>query len=469
MHPLHRMEQIHPPTERPPAVTGGFEEGKTFDPGGPRQRRGITGHPSPRQFKTQESQPVLESVQMDEVAMPGPICGMPVDPAAQTPQAEGVEAGNQQAAFRAQYPLRFTQQLMRVRGKLQDMRQGQQIQTLAGDGELLQQAAYFTLFQVAAETMRHAVGTQAVHPALAELHGMEAEQIRSHRIEPGLLPCQHVLPQLTFEPRAHDLTSRSPDRDNESMKITAIPAFRDNYVWAIHDDHAAILVDPGEAAPILAWLAARNIIPSALLVTHHHADHTGGIAALCARYPVPVYAPAVEFIPGTTHPLQGGETLAFPELGVEFTVLATPGHTRGHLCYHGQGTLFCGDTLFSCGCGRLFEGTPAQMHAALDRIRALPPDTQVCCAHEYTLENLDFALAVEPDNPALQQRLAEVKELRACGTPTLPVSLATEISTNPFLRFDQAAVVVAASQHAKRPVQPGLAAFTVLRAWRDTL
>jgi hydroxyacylglutathione hydrolase len=255
------------------------------------------------------------------------------------------------------------------------------------------------------------------------------------------------------------------------MKITAIPAFRDNYVWAIHDDHAAILVDPGEAAPILAWLEAGHIIPSALLVTHHHGDHTGGIAAIRARYPVPVYAPASENIPGTTHPLQGGETLAFPGLGVAFTVLSTPGHTRGHLCYLAAspdpGTLFCGDTLFSCGCGRLFEGTPAQMHAALSRLRALPPDTQVCCAHEYTLENLDFALLVEPDNPALHQRLAQVKELREAGTPTLPVSLAMEIATNPFLRFDQAAVVVAASQHAKLPVRPGLAAFTVLRAWRD--
>lgn len=251
------------------------------------------------------------------------------------------------------------------------------------------------------------------------------------------------------------------------MKITAIPAFRDNYVWAIHDDHAAILVDPGEAAPILAWLEARHIVPSALLITHHHADHTGGIAALRARYPVPVYAPARESIPGTTHPLQGGESLVFPELDLEFSVLDTPGHTRGHLCYVGQGALFCGDTLFSCGCGRLFEGTPAQMYAALGRIRALPLDTRICCAHEYTLENLDFAQLVEPDNPALKQRRDEVNELRRLGTPSLPVSLATEIATNPFLRFDQPAVVVAASQHAKHPVEPGLAAFTELRAWRD--
>lgn len=251
------------------------------------------------------------------------------------------------------------------------------------------------------------------------------------------------------------------------MKITAIPALRDNYVWAIHDDHAAILVDPGEAAPILAWLEDRHIVPSALLVTHHHADHTGGIAALRTRYSVPVYAPARESIPGTTHPLQGGENLVFPALGLEFSVLDTPGHTRGHLCYVGQGALFCGDTLFSCGCGRLFEGTPAQMHDALERIRALPPDTRICCAHEYTLENLDFARLVEPDNPAMQQRLDEVNELRRLGTPSLPVSLATEIATNPFLRFDQPAVVVAASQHAGHPVEPGLAAFTVLRAWRD--
>ncbi|MDO9227445.1 MAG: hydroxyacylglutathione hydrolase [Pseudomonadota bacterium] len=251
------------------------------------------------------------------------------------------------------------------------------------------------------------------------------------------------------------------------MKVTAIPAFRDNYVWAIHDDHAAILVDPGEAAPILTWLEARQVKPVAILVTHHHADHVGGIKDITARHAVPVYGPALEAIPGRTHPLRGGETLHIDALNLSFQVLATPGHTLGHLCYVGQGGLFCGDTLFSCGCGRLFEGTPAQMHDSLSRIRSLPPETQIYSAHEYTLGNLAFALEVEPDNAALHRKLAEVRALRDQGTPTLPVDLATEIATNPFLRFDEPSVIVAASQHAGYPLQPGLAAFTAVRAWKD--
>ncbi|MDD5388848.1 MAG: hydroxyacylglutathione hydrolase [Gallionellaceae bacterium] len=251
------------------------------------------------------------------------------------------------------------------------------------------------------------------------------------------------------------------------MKVTAIPAFRDNYVWAIHDDHSVILVDPGEAAPILAWLERWQRHPVAILVTHHHADHVGGIREITARYDIPVYGPGNETIPGGTHPLLGGETVQINELGLAFQVLATPGHTLGHLCYVGHGALFCGDTLFSCGCGRLFEGTPTQMHASLSRIKALPAETQVYCAHEYTLENIDFALAVEPNNTALQTRLATVRNLRGQGIPSLPVSLSTEIATNPFLRFDQTSVAVAAAQHAGHPVQPGLATFTTLRAWRD--
>ncbi len=251
------------------------------------------------------------------------------------------------------------------------------------------------------------------------------------------------------------------------MKVTAIPAFRDNYVWAIHDHQNAILVDPGEAAPILAWLESSHVRPIAILVTHHHADHVGGIREITARHPIPVYGPARESIPGRTEPLHGGETLRFSLLDLSIHVLATPGHTLGHLCYHGQDMLFCGDTLFSCGCGRLFEGSPGQMHDSLNRIKALAPDTRVYCAHEYTLENIAFAVRVEPDNKALRQRLAEALALRDQDIPTLPVDLGTEIATNPFLRCEEPSVIVAAAQHAKRPLQPGLEAFTAVRAWRD--
>ncbi|PIV88017.1 MAG: hydroxyacylglutathione hydrolase [Hydrogenophilales bacterium CG17_big_fil_post_rev_8_21_14_2_50_63_12] len=251
------------------------------------------------------------------------------------------------------------------------------------------------------------------------------------------------------------------------MKVTAISAFRDNYVWAIHDDRSAILVDPGEAAPILAWLETQQLHPVAILVTHHHADHVGGIREITARQAIPVYAPGNEAIFGRTHPLLGGETVVIAELGLAFQVLATPGHTLGHLGYFGHGALFCGDTLFSCGCGRLFEGTPAQMHASLSRIKALPADTLIYCAHEYTRANLDFALAVEPDNPALHKRLEEVRELRGQGKPTLPVSLSTELACNPFLRCDEPSVAAAAARHANHPIQPGLATFATLRAWKD--
>ena len=265
------------------------------------------------------------------------------------------------------------------------------------------------------------------------------------------------------------LTPWKTSRDNARMKVTAIPTFRDNYVWAIHDDQTAILVDPGEAAPILTWLEARDVRPIAILVTHHHADHVGGIREITAHqsHALPVYGPAQEPIPGRTHPLRGGETLRFAPLNLNFEVLATPGHTRGHLCYLGHGGLFCGDTLFSCGCGRLFEGTPAQMYDALGRIKALAADTRIYCAHEYTLENIAFALRVEPGNQALQQRLANVQSLRDQGLPSLPVDLGTEIATNPFLRCEEPGVIVATAQHAKRALQPGLEAFTAVRAWRD--
>lgn len=256
------------------------------------------------------------------------------------------------------------------------------------------------------------------------------------------------------------------------IEITALPAFADNYIWLLRaNDHVAV-IDPGDAAPVLAHLANSGDRLCAILATHHHPDHIGGITEILARHPAPLFAPAINHIAGTTHALSGGERIALPELGLELDVIAVPGHTLGHLAYYGpslmgDGAVFCGDTLFAAGCGRLFEGTPAQMHASLSRIKALPAETLVYCAHEYTLENLDFALAVEPNNPALQTRLAEVRGLRGQGIPSLPVSLSTEIATNPFLRFDEPSVIVAAAQHAEHPVQPGLEAFTTVRAWRD--
>lgn len=249
------------------------------------------------------------------------------------------------------------------------------------------------------------------------------------------------------------------------IQVTPLPILRDNYVWALHDDERTILVDPGEAPPILAWLAARHMAVSAYLITHHHADHVGGLAGLLARHPAPVYGPTRGAVPAM--PLKDGEILDIPGTAWRFQVLATPGHTLDHICYVGHGHLFCGDTLFSCGCGRLFEGSPAQMQASLTRIAALPPETRVCCAHEYTLANIAFATEVEPDNAALQTRQVEALALRKAGLPTLPVPLASELACNPFLRCDQDTVLGAASKHVGAPVARGVEAFAAVRAWKD--
>ncbi len=263
------------------------------------------------------------------------------------------------------------------------------------------------------------------------------------------------------------------------IKIEAILTFQDNYVWAIHNDHTAILVDPGEAGPILTWLANRNISASAILVTHHHRDHVGGISDLLKRAPIPVYGPARGT--ATAIPVSEGALLTFDSLGLNFKVIETPGHTLDHVCYlasefanespetgsHQDLYLFCGDTLFSCGCGRLFEGTPTQMHASLSRLAALPEQTLVYCAHEYTLANISFALEVEPENPDLIERHKEALALRKQGKATLPVSIGRERKTNPFLRCDQSSAIDAASQHFNNPLSPGVETFAAIRAWKD--
>lgn len=249
------------------------------------------------------------------------------------------------------------------------------------------------------------------------------------------------------------------------IQIAAIPVLQDNYVWAIHDAHAAVIVDPGEALPILAWLRDRHLRMAAILVTHHHADHIGGIDALLAHQAVPVFGRTRRG--GATRPVEDGEVLRFSEPALSLRVLETPGHTRDHVCYYGHDHLFCGDTLFSSGCGRLFEGTPAQMYASLSRLAELPDDTGVCCAHEYTLANLAFALQADPDNAALRARHEQAVALRERGRPTVPVSLACERATNPFLRCDQPELVVSVTQHLGKPVTPGVATFAGLRAWKD--
>lgn len=248
------------------------------------------------------------------------------------------------------------------------------------------------------------------------------------------------------------------------FEISLIPAFKDNYIWLLSRGQQAFVVDPGDASPVLARLSAEGLTLAGILVTHHHADHQGGIAQLLEQFPCDVFAPAEESITGRTHALRGGERL--PVLGVEFEVLALPGHTLGHLGYRAPGVLFCGDVLFGAGCGRLFEGSPEQMHASLARIAALPDETLVYCAHEYTAMNLPFAQAVEPDNARLAERVKAVTVRRLAGEATVPLLLGEEKATNPFLRCQVPAVVQAARLQGAVDTSP-VAVFAALRRWRN--
>ncbi|MBK5207493.1 MAG: hydroxyacylglutathione hydrolase, partial [Polaromonas sp.] len=210
------------------------------------------------------------------------------------------------------------------------------------------------------------------------------------------------------------------------MYLIPIPAFADNYLWLLHDGKRALVVDPGDAEPVLRALEQHALQLKSILVTHHHADHTGGVDVLRQACGAKVYGPASECIPQPFTPLQGGDITH--TLGLDFQILDVPGHTAGHIAYYapninGKPLLFCGDTLFSGGCGRLFEGTPAQMLASLDKLAALPGNTVVCCTHEYTLSNLRFALAVEPGNADLVAYQARCMRLREAGQPTLPTSI----------------------------------------------
>lgn len=248
------------------------------------------------------------------------------------------------------------------------------------------------------------------------------------------------------------------------LTISFIPAFKDNYIWLLTRGQRAAVVDPGDAAPVQARLEAEGLTLESILITHHHADHQGGVAALVERWQPAVFAPASESITGCNRPLRGGERIEV--LDQAFEVLAVPGHTLGHLAYYAKGALFCGDTLFGAGCGRLFEGTPAQMSASLDALAALPDDTPVYCAHEYTEANLRFAVAVEPENRQLQARVAKVAALRAAGLPSVPSRLAEEKATNPFLRSGEPAVIAAARQHGASE-SSRTAIFAAIRAWRN--
>ena len=254
------------------------------------------------------------------------------------------------------------------------------------------------------------------------------------------------------------------------LAVLTIPAFQDNYLWLIHDGSKAAVVDPGDAAPILAALDAHRLALDAILLTHHHADHVGGVPQLLQRFDVPVFGPRNDGIALVDHPLSEGDAIDVPGLGLRLSVIDVPGHTRGHIAYYSKkhSWLFCGDTLFAGGCGRLFEGSPAQMAASLDKLAALADDTQVYCAHEYTLSNLRFAAEVDPQNAILLTRIQDEQRKRDKNRPTVPSTIGIEKKTNPFLRYRAPEIadrlMSAGHVSSREPID----VFTALRAWKNS-
>jgi hydroxyacylglutathione hydrolase len=255
----------------------------------------------------------------------------------------------------------------------------------------------------------------------------------------------------------------------QMLLVTPVRAFTDNYIWLIHsprDTRMVVAVDPGDAAPVRRVLVADDLQLAAILLTHHHGDHVGGVADLLHDHVIPTFGPAGEALPGSPHRLREGDCVALTDLGLRFDVLDVPGHTAGHIAYVGHGAVFCGDTLFSGGCGRLFEGTPEQMAGSLAKLASLPDDTAVYCAHEYTVSNLLFGLAVEPDNDESRTYLEKCRSVRARDEATVPSNIRQERNVNPFLRCHQETVKQAAEARAGRRLNR-TEVFAVIRQWKD--
>ena len=250
-------------------------------------------------------------------------------------------------------------------------------------------------------------------------------------------------------------------------EIVGVPAFNDNYIWMLRKGSRVAVVDPGDAGPVIRAVQGRGCTLAAILATHHHPDHVGGVAELLAWQSVPVFGPASESIPVVDRPLGHGDRVRLSELDEDFEVIDVGGHTLGHIAYRSGNAVFAGDTLFAGGCGRIFEGTPEQMWKSLSRLAALPPRTQVYCAHEYTASNLRFARVVEPDNEELERRMEEVDRLRSEGRPTVPTTIGLELQTNPFLRVREPAVIAAAEGFRGHALGGDVEVFAALREWKN--
>lgn len=254
------------------------------------------------------------------------------------------------------------------------------------------------------------------------------------------------------------------------LNVHPIYAFSDNYIWVIHNHTHAAVIDPGVASPVIEYLLSKKLQLSAILITHHHHDHTGGNTELLQSFDVPVYGPHNESIATVSHPLREGDQVNLEEMSLNLMIIDTPGHTRGHIAYYGSNPfnmVFCGDTLFACGCGRVFEGTAQQMYQSLQKLSQLPGDTLIFCSHEYTLGNIQFAKVVDPKNSQLIDFEIAARELRNRNVPTIPTTLTLERKINPFIRCEQQEVINSAQNYSGKLLPDPVAVFTALRAWKN--
>ena len=253
------------------------------------------------------------------------------------------------------------------------------------------------------------------------------------------------------------------------LEIIPLPALKDNYIWLLKNKisrHVAI-VDPSEAEPVLELIKSEGLIPIAIMITHHHWDHVGGIPAITEQFDIPVYTPKTETVTGSTNPVGEGDVVPLPELALNLKIMDVPGHTSGAIAYYNNDMVFSGDTLFTAGCGRMFEGTPPQMHASLSKFKTLADKALLYCGHEYTVGNLKFAASVEPENKAIQERLKLAEHARNLNQPTVPATLAAEKQTNPFLRCEERDVISAASHFAGNKLKDAAEVFAAVRQWKD--